>query len=181
MASNDRRVLRTRRTLREALIALILERGWDAISVRDLCERADVGRSTFYVHFADKEELLLSGFDELLKSLKTKHNAGSLAFAEDLFVHAGENLRLFRALIGKKSAQAVMQRFRAVVLELVGADLARLAPRAAHREAAVHYVTGAYIELLTWWVDGRTRVEATEIAHVFHRLTAPVLASLRAS
>jgi AcrR family transcriptional regulator len=70
----DRRIERTRRTLREALIALILERGWDDISVQDVCNRADVGRSTFYTHFADKEELLVGGFDDLRKVLR-----GSLA------------------------------------------------------------------------------------------------------
>src|SRR5262249_477652 len=51
----DRRVVRTRQTLRAALIALLYERGWDAISVQDICGRAGVGRSTFYTHFADKE------------------------------------------------------------------------------------------------------------------------------
>src|SRR5512139_3251865 len=65
----DRRVLRTRATLREALVRLILERGWDDISVQDVCDRANVGRSTFYSHFADKEELLLAGFDDLRKAL----------------------------------------------------------------------------------------------------------------
>lgn len=72
----DRRVQRTRRQLREALITLILERGWDAVSVRDVCEKADVGRSTFYVHFADKENLLLSGFDDLHATMNPK---GALA------------------------------------------------------------------------------------------------------
>ena len=70
-AAPDRRVLRTRRQLRTALINLILERGWDAVSVSDVCARADVGRSTFYAHFADKEELLFSGFEELHATLAT--------------------------------------------------------------------------------------------------------------
>src|SRR5687768_13088670 len=65
----DPRVVRTRRQLRDALVASILERGWEAVSVTDVCERAEIGRSTFYVHFADKEELLLSGFDELHAAL----------------------------------------------------------------------------------------------------------------
>ena len=69
---NDRRVLRTRRTLREALVQLILQRGWEKVSVLEVCERADVGRSTFYTHFADKEELLLSGFDDLRQALRTR-------------------------------------------------------------------------------------------------------------
>ena len=113
----DRRVRRTRDALRDALLKLILERGWDAVDVRDICERADVGRSTFYTHFADKEDLLLSGFDDLRKALKALRPAvaGSgkpLAFTRGLFDHAHANRWLFRALVGKRSGLAVQKRFR---------------------------------------------------------------------
>ncbi len=61
----DRRIQRTRQLLHEALITLILEKGYDAITVQDILERANLGRSTFYAHYQDKEALLLSGFQEL--------------------------------------------------------------------------------------------------------------------
>src|SRR5688572_21269164 len=116
--ATDRRVLRTRRTLRNALVELILERGWDEVSVQDVCERADVGRSTFYMHFADKEELLFSGFDDLRKEVRAQlaaqGDAGPrvLGFARGLLEHAHENQRLGRAMFGKRSGQAVQKRFR---------------------------------------------------------------------
>src|SRR5262245_45123225 len=53
----DRRVARTRAMLHQALLALIMEKGYEAISVADICERADVGRSTFYAHFTGKDDL----------------------------------------------------------------------------------------------------------------------------
>ena len=53
----DRRISKSKRALREALIALLEERGFDAITVNDLCERADLTRGTFYNHFSDKENL----------------------------------------------------------------------------------------------------------------------------
>src|SRR5262249_48157020 len=90
----DRRIQRTRRTLHEALLALIRERGWDAVTVQDVCARADVGRSTFYVHFADKEELLLSGFAELRQSLRSHLADGRrkrLGFTFALLEHAEEH------------------------------------------------------------------------------------------
>ena len=91
----DRRVARTRRHLHEALVALILEKGWDAISVQDVCDKADIGRSTFYTHFADKEELLLSGFDMLKGMMRAiDDGTGPLGFAKLLFEHAAENQRL---------------------------------------------------------------------------------------
>src|SRR3954469_23951916 len=66
----DRRVRRTRRLLREALLALVLEKGYEAVTVQDVLDRADVGRATFYAHFRDKDDLLISGADELRESLR---------------------------------------------------------------------------------------------------------------
>ncbi|MCP4222921.1 MAG: helix-turn-helix transcriptional regulator, partial [Actinomycetia bacterium] len=57
MASNDRRVRRTKQRLHEALMSLIVEKGYDKITVQDLIDRADVGRSTFYAHFETKDDL----------------------------------------------------------------------------------------------------------------------------
>ncbi len=86
---DDRRVKRTRSALRDALVALIVERGWDGFSVQDLCERADVGRSTFYVHFADKEEVLGAGLEELGRQLRGQlagsGGAPPLGFSRGLF------------------------------------------------------------------------------------------------
>lgn len=72
----DRRVRRTRRRLKEALLTLIDERGYEGITVQDIADRADVGRSTFYSHFASKEDLLFRGFDEWLLSLAEATPAG---------------------------------------------------------------------------------------------------------
>src|SRR5574338_1030565 len=61
----DRRIQRTRQSLRTALLALIKEKGYDAISIEDITERANVGRATFYLHYKDKEDLLLEEFSEM--------------------------------------------------------------------------------------------------------------------
>ncbi len=180
----DRRVQRTRRGLREALVSLILERGWDAVSVLHVCERADVGRSTFYLHFADKEELLVSGFDDLRKALREQLAARPggdrpLAFVRGMIEHAWEQQRLFRAVVGKRSGQVVERRFRELVLGLVDEDLAALAPAGAARDAAARYVAGAFLELLRWWLDTRTGLEPGDLEAVFERLTAPVLGAVR--
>lgn len=178
----DRRVQRTRRMLRDALIALILERGWDATSVQDVCERADVGRSTFYTHFADKEELLTSGFDTLRKELRAGHAALSggkapppLAFARSLMEHVHGEQRLFRALVGKRSGLVVQKRFRQLLLELVREDLTALTLGGVRLEATAHYLTGAFFELLIWWLDSRTALPASELEALFSELTKPVL------
>jgi AcrR family transcriptional regulator len=68
----DRRVERTQRLLREALFSLIQEKGFEALSVQEIIDRANVGRATFYAHFDNKEDLLVSGFDTLRASLKER-------------------------------------------------------------------------------------------------------------
>ena len=69
-ARTDRRSARTRAALREALIQLINEKGYDAITVGDLCERADITRGTFYNHYSDKDALLVACEDEIIAELE---------------------------------------------------------------------------------------------------------------
>jgi AcrR family transcriptional regulator len=179
---NDRRVLRTRRMLRDALIELITERGWDNVSVQDICDRADVGRSTFYTHFADKEELLLGGFDDLRKMLRAqKHSPGGdkLAFVRGLIEHAQEHSKPFRAIIGKKAGHAVEKRFRQTVIALVKEDLVEHGYTGRSLDVTTYYVAGALVELLTWWVDTRNALDAAQVEEMFRRLTTPVLVAAR--
>jgi len=171
----DRRVVRTRRSLHDALISLILEKGFENVTVQAVCEKADVGRSTFYVHFADTEELLLSGFDHLKHALRSMKGDGPLGFARPLIVHAGENRRLFRALVGRKSGHFVQVRFRELVAELIDEDLKKV-PKGVDRDAAVRATAGAFCELVMWWSEGRTKLTADELASSFEVLCAPLLA-----
>jgi AcrR family transcriptional regulator len=180
-SKTDRRVQRTRRTLRESLIALILERGWDGISVQDICDRADVGRSTFYLHFADKEELLVGGFADLRRMLRSDRttaagpSAQPFRFVLGMIEHARENHRLFLALVGKRSGQLVLQRFRELVLDLIREDLARLPGKGQAKDALVHFVGGAFLELLTWWLEAKNPLEPAEMERIFLQMALPAL------
>src|SRR5690349_22765699 len=66
----SRQVQRTRQHLEEACIALILEKGYEAVTIQDILDRANVGRSTFYVHYRDKEDLLMSRFQALQQAFE---------------------------------------------------------------------------------------------------------------
>lgn len=180
----DRRIRRTRNALREALVLLVAERGWDAVSVQDLCTRADVGRSTFYLHFQSKEELLADGLNELRDALLEQAAAirrtrsVAFPFARGLFEHVHERRVLFRSLIGRGSGYLVQQRFRKMVVQLVEGELSRQAASGWRRDAAGHYVSGALVELMGWWVDATPRRSVEEVEKFFHQLTAPVMAQL---
>jgi AcrR family transcriptional regulator len=174
----DRRVRRTMRTLRESLIALTLERGWDQVTVQDVCRHADVGRSTFYVHFADKESLLLSGFDELHAALATLQRKGSqpFAFAEHLLQHASENERLFRVVAGRQSGQQIQWRFRDVVTSMVEAELAALKVPKAQRADGVRFISGGFVELIWTWLERPQGRSPQALAEAFRALALATLA-----
>jgi len=184
-ANEDRRVLRTRTALRNALIASIFERGWERTSIRHVCAQAKIGRSTFYTHFADKEELLQSGFRDLRRLLRVAVTAqGSrrrtLGFSLGLFEHAYENRRLFRALVGKRSGQAIQRQFLGFVAEMVEEELARQLAPGLERDATVQYVAGAFNQLVIWWLESRKPLLPVQVDALFQRLTRPVLVAARA-
>ena len=179
----DRRVRRTRGALRDALVALIIERGWDGFSVQDLCERADVGRSTFYMHFADKEEVLAGGFADLGKEIRAQlarsEAARPLGFSRALLDHAREHLRVFRAMVGRRSSHLVQGKMRDLVRELVREDMAGLLPPGARREGTAAFLAGAFFELLIWSLEAKPPTTAEQADALFQELAAPVLAASR--
>ena len=168
--------------LRAALIGLIAERNWDDIGVQDICDRANVGRSTFYTHFGDKEELLVSGFDDLrvmLLSLRPPMRPKNVAltFTAPLLHHADENRMLFRALVGKRSGLVVQRHFRKLVVDLTVLELADTT--VGEPTFVVRYIAGAFFELVSAWLDAHQPQPPSEIDAVFQQLTLRVLATSR--
>jgi AcrR family transcriptional regulator len=174
----DRRIQRTRNALREALMALMVERGWDAIDVQALCDRADIGRSTFYQHFANKEELLKQNFaglrDALLAQAGGAAGEAPLGFVPPLLAHVHEFQAVFRALIGRRSGHYVQDRFRELLVELVQAG--GHGGRGWAAQARSHYLAGALFELLVWWLGSNRPHGAAEIEVLFSRWSDAVLA-----
>ncbi|HEY6037125.1 MAG TPA: TetR/AcrR family transcriptional regulator [Kofleriaceae bacterium] len=172
----DPRVRRSREQLHRALVALILERGWDRVSVEAVCERASVGRSTFYVHFADKEDCLIGGLEHVRDDLLRSQPREAFGFVRGLVAHAGDSRRMFRAVIGKRSGLAVQRRFREIVGELMTEDLR--AQRIPERALATtsRFLAGALVELLLAWMDARDA--ANDVEQRFAELAAPVVAAV---
>lgn len=181
--ATDRRVQRTHRALRDALISLLLDRGWDDINIQILCERANIGRSTFYLHFQNKEQLLVSGFDDLRTFLQSQPaiagdgTSASLPFVSGLIAHVYEQRLLFRAIIGRRSGHVVQKRFREMVNQLV--EEIPITTVGWKRDAGTRYISGALVELLAWWVDAGSDRSAEDIEILFYRLTIPAIKSLR--
>lgn len=190
----DRRIGRTRRRLKEALLQLIQERGYEEIAVEDITRRADVGRSTFYSHFKSKEDLLFAGFDHWLRSLTeapperitAPASAGDapnrFRFSRPLLEHIASQKRFFQATIVQASDVRVRRKTVAFLVEMVRLELARMAPPrggavgrtrrdvAIVREAQAHYLVGALLGLVGWWLDAGKVLDADAVDGVFQRM-----------
>src|SRR5690242_11136102 len=123
----DRRVQRTRQLLQDALIAMMIEKGYEATTVQDIIDRANVGRATFYAHFADKETLLASRLEDLRVFLmERQRQSPGLGYSLAMLEHARDHLPVYAAIVGRAGGGFVVQRIRATIAELAALDLKAL-------------------------------------------------------
>lgn len=183
MAKNtvDRRVARTRATLQHALMALILKKDYESITIKEICDAANVGRSTFYAHFTSKDDLKRSGLEHLRAelvarqrdALATQGDSGerTLAFGLTMFEHAREHIDHYRALAGSRGGAVALGAIRDILSELVRDELpAGNTPDDIPRELVVQFVVGAYMAVLTWWLDRGAKLPPQRIDAMFRRL-----------
>ena len=175
----DRRVQRTRALLQDALMALMVERGYEATTVQDIIDRANVGRATFYAHFADKKTLLASRLEDLRATLLHRQrealssgDAAEFSFSLAMLEHAAGGLPLWRTLASSESGGFVLRRIQEMLADLVRNDLAALGMTrpSSHREMLVGHVTGAFMGTMTWWLDDGARLSPTEVDEAFRRV-----------
>jgi len=155
----DRRTKRTRALLHEALIGLMAEKDYGAITIADILKRADVARSSFYEHFRDKDDLLFGSFQDVIDDLPGDFFASSSTGPSGepqlgllLFEHVAANKALARAMFGTEAWNMVLAHLRNVLLVQARRWLNTRGQPAASIEMAAHHMVGALLGLLTWWV-----------------------------
>jgi AcrR family transcriptional regulator len=177
----DRRTLRTRAALHEALIKLVLTKHYEAISVSDIVAEANIGRSTFYAHFTGKDDLLRSAPDRLRELLRDRLRSNArqqaptlLGFSRHMFEHAREQRRLHRALFKGRAGGIVLDKVRGVLAELIREDVAKLNEGERKRfippEFAVQYLVGGYMSVMLWWLDRGAKEAPEEMDAAFRTL-----------
>ncbi len=103
----DRRVQKTKKYLTEALIDLILEKGYEKVTIQNIIDKANVGRSTFYSHYENKEQLLLDGHNNLKIELFKIDVAPEVLSFENLFIHLSKNKLLTKVMLGSRSGNVM--------------------------------------------------------------------------
>jgi AcrR family transcriptional regulator len=161
---SDPRIKKTRRDLRAAFIQLILQRGYDSISIQDITDQAETARITFYRHYRDKEELLTDCLNQLYEELveKTEREIASGADAKALafqvfYEHLQEQEQLYRILFSSMGTQAVIKRMRHYMAQRLIDNFDTLFDRNTRPpipdEIIAHHLVNAHIGLGIWWLE----------------------------
>ena len=177
----DRRAARTRRSLHKALIALIVRKNYEAITIQDIIDEADIGKSTFYAHFTGKEDLLRGSFEALRNGLTEARLSASaktgprkrkpLAFSLAVFEHACGYRPVYRALVGGRGGAVAINEIRRVLSDMVSHELrAYSGQNAVSRDLALEFVVSTFLTVLTWLLMRKQKLTPSQADKMFRQL-----------
>lgn len=188
--AKDARIRKTRSRLRDALVSLIHEKNYDAIVVRDILERADVGRSAFYAHFANKHELLANGIEHVLHASPERQPSANLGrfskvvwFSLPFFEYVGQCRQTTQLKTSSRGRAVVHAHLRKLLIDRVGREVKAIASSLKNDAMAIpadllaEHVVGTFILVLNWWVDTRSPLSPRDIDDVFLTLVGPALSA----
>jgi AcrR family transcriptional regulator len=180
----DRRIQRTCERLGSALVALIQEKPIDDVTVQEVLDRASVGRSTFYLHYSDKDDLLLSQLEKFLETMSTalslrKEESHRVVPVAELFAHIGSQKKLYRALadagrlddffdLAQGYFARGIERRLTESKRLSDIRLSSLPQRELDARASA--LAGSMLSLLRWWLDRGAKESPQAMDELFHRM-----------
>ena len=178
-SKNDRRSLRTRQALGDALVELMMEKGYDAISVKDIIDQANVGRSTFYAHFAGKDELFVSQLDrvvDILSQYMPLENSGGMHLFPSLglFRHIGEQRKLYKILAWGSGVDLLISHLHVYLSEKIEQNL--LAAGQTYDVPVPIIATslaGSFLALIKSWLDNKMTYSPEQMDEFFQKLALP--------
>jgi len=185
----DLRIRRTHHFLQEAMIELVTEKGFDAITVGDIAERAMINRATFYRHYQDKYDLVVKIFEEttnqLVENMKPLHKDTRQGETENppgiwiqFFEHVAEHARLYRAMLGKNGSSWFAARMREhtikILLEQERRWKQQMEPSqpidpAMPQELPGMQLSQVLIGTIVWWLESEKSYTPRQMATWFHR------------
>jgi AcrR family transcriptional regulator len=177
VSRHERRRLQTRALLTKTTLQLVLEKGYDAISIQDITDRADLGRGTFYLHFKDKEEVVWTAFRDLFQDLEQEaHQKLDRGMPQveyyglwNIFNHAEKNRDLYGVMFGRQGSAMLTARAQDFLANVFLYDIrnASQSPEIDFNipeEVEAQILTGVISRLLFWWLETPNDYSAKEMA-----------------
>lgn len=180
----DKRAHRTRMALAEALMALGPTDGFDALEVRKLVAKAGVGRSTFYKHYAGKDDFLITSFGGMVTAFdaqaqRARSDYDTMLPAREVFAHMQE-ARAFALSLASSGQFARTQTAREDKLRAIAeVNLKRLHPglTLARRQETAVILAGAFASLMRWWMETGLRQTPAHVAGLYETVARRMLGS----
>jgi AcrR family transcriptional regulator len=178
----DRRVQKTRASLHDALITLAREKPYPAIAVKEILDRANVGRSTFYTHYRDKNDLLESGIHDILRSMPDRPRGVDqlIAFSLPILEHIDAHRRGNGPPMTQDSRVVMHEHLQDVLTTIIADDLAMLmrrrrAPLQIPADLLARYLSSTFVLVLDWWVESGYSLTPADVDARFRGLVEPIL------
>lgn len=185
----DRRTRKTRQILREALLTLLKEKRYEDISVQDIIERADVARSTFYVHYVDKDDLLTGRHGIFAENLDEQMHAhagesGASAFSSRTwFYHIQAQSDILKVIAKDSAMELAMKTLRGIVHDSVQNGMqshSQDKDASVPLSLVVDYLADTLMTLIKWWFKDGMKHTPEQMDEMFQQLVTPgVLTVLR--
>jgi AcrR family transcriptional regulator len=174
----DRRVRRTRDRLGGALMKLALEKPFDTITVQDVLDCAGVSRSTFYVHYNDKDDLFISDLDEFFEATATMLSwradpSDRVAPVRELFTHVADASEFHQAVVASGKIHEALELCQGHFARGIGQRLVELKQArgsTAEQHAVAEALAGALLSLLLWWIKAKMPTSPTYMDNLYHRI-----------
>jgi AcrR family transcriptional regulator len=174
----DLRIQRTRSLLSNALVALMQEKSIDKITVQEVLDRATVGRSTFYLHYCDKDDLFLCVLEDGLEMwstalLRKQEKSYRVAPVAEFFMHVGDAKKLYRALVDSERIHAFFELAQGYFARGISRRLKDMGLKnllQSEMDARSHALAGTLLSLLKWWLDRGARESPKAMDELFHRM-----------
>lgn len=183
----DRRIVRTRSQLSLALLALMQEKSFQNITIKDITDRADMNRATFYLHYGTKEELLFtsleSRFDKLVQSIEAGliNTPENQIWSDDtydrlVFEHVAEHIDLYKVILDQNGMGSVIHRIidyiAAVGLRNTLQSVSENTNIDIPHEVVSRHIAGSMFAIIVWWIRNDLPYTPAEMANMCHRLVS---------
>lgn len=177
----DRRSQRTRNLINSAMMELLREKRYDAITVQDILDRSEIGRSTFYAHYFDKEDVLASLSEQMLEQFRqqfSQREAGQgIIPSMEQFQHAQENHQFFQAMIRGHAGEILWETAQVVLSRNIEQALAAACDDNSSLSIPLpviaQYLAGAFGYLFKWWLEADMPYSPEQMESIFQQLALP--------
>ena len=171
----DRRRQRTRHLLSQAFVELLREKGYNAITVSDIIDRANIGRSTFYSHYRDKDDLFVNELDRVIEALSHQiPEQEEMPFFPSLglFRHVGEQYELYKALLWTPGIDLLIKHMQKSLSHRIEQGFQKSQMKSEVPIPIIaNFIAGSFLTLLKWWLENKMVYSPEKMDDIFKKLT----------